>query len=65
AGSITNQYTVISENDSPNNTTGAMGVNYDDLTSADGNAACVGADCNQCANTLCLPIQVVIRRGDM
>ncbi|MFK7933000.1 MAG: hypothetical protein AB8G22_05780, partial [Saprospiraceae bacterium] len=46
AGSITNQYTVISENDSPNNTTGAMGVNYDDLTSADGNAACVGADCN-------------------
>ena len=45
AGNITNQYTVISENNAAGSTTAAMGVNYDDLTSADGNQACLSLSC--------------------
>lgn len=47
AGSVTEQYTVVSENDVPNNTVSAAGLNYDDLTAADGNGACLGAACVQ------------------
>ncbi|MFK7934186.1 MAG: hypothetical protein AB8G22_11805 [Saprospiraceae bacterium] len=53
AGSITNQYTVISENNSPNQTTEAIGINYDDLTNADGSAACVGGDCDTPQGEIC------------
>ena len=45
AGAITNQYTVISENNTPNNTISTQGVNYDDLTPSDGDSACLGTTC--------------------
>lgn len=50
AGAITNQYSVVSENNTPNGTIAATGVNYDDLNSDDGAEACVGGSCDPCAS---------------
>ncbi|MFK7934017.1 MAG: GEVED domain-containing protein [Saprospiraceae bacterium] len=50
AGSFTSQYTTITENESANQTIPTTGVNYDDLTSADGTDACPGALCDACVN---------------
>ena len=50
AGFITNQYIVLSENDAPNSTVPATGVNFDDLNFEDGGAACVGPFCDPCVS---------------
>ena len=53
AGSFTNQYTTITENDAPNSTIMTMGANYNDLTSANGTDACLGPLCtNDCDDGL-------------
>ena len=57
AGSITTQYTTISENDAPGSTTTTEGGNYDDLTSADGTIACIANDCT--SSNVC-DIQVTV-----
>ena len=46
AGTITNQYTTITENDAPNSTTETSGNNFNDMTAADGDAACLDAVCS-------------------
>ena len=58
AGSITNQYTVISENDVPNNTVPTDGINFDDLNSTDGVMACIGVTCSSI-----LPIELITFEG--
>jgi hypothetical protein len=45
SGNITNQYTVISENDAVGNTTVTVGVNYYDLTPANTNESCFNNFC--------------------
>ena len=45
AGSITSQYTTITENDVANSTSQTTGATYDDLTSANGADACLGPAC--------------------
>lgn len=46
AGSITNEYTTISENNLPNNTTSTTGRIYLDLTPENNPQACLGSQCN-------------------
>lgn len=46
AGDLTNQYTIVSQNDGNNSTITTSGANYNDLTSADGSEACLGLACN-------------------
>ncbi len=46
SGSITNQYTTISENNTPNNTVATDGNNHDDLNQEDGDVACFDAVCS-------------------
>jgi len=48
AGSFTNQYTTISENDAPNSTAPTMGMNYNDMNSSNGDEACLGMFCADC-----------------
>ena len=50
AGMITNQYTTISENDTPNNTVASLGSMYEDLTPNNLSEACVGITCTCNAN---------------
>ncbi len=65
AGTITNQYTTISENNMAGSTTTSMGTNFDDLTSADGATACVGMDCAvACPPKICLPVRIVINSNN-
>ena len=45
AGNITNQYSVISENNAPNSTTAATGVGYKDLINDAGADACFNTFC--------------------
>lgn len=45
AGGITTQYTTLTENDANNSTITSSGAGYNDLTSADGVDACLGAAC--------------------
>ena len=45
AGTFTNQYTTISENDNSNSTAVTSGVNYDDLDLNDGTMSCIGQQC--------------------
>ena len=50
AGDITNQYSTFSENNIAGSTIETAGINYNDLTSADGMDACLSSSCGACAN---------------
>ena len=64
AGAITNQYTTISENNLPNSTIATIGVNFDDLTPADGDSSCLGSICTPGSNSSEWDIQLALNSID-
>ena len=46
AGAITNQFTILSENDAPGSTVFTIGANYNDLTFMDGADTCPNLSCS-------------------